>query len=193
MAAGLAAGTYRQSRDEVLSEVARITRASRIDRVLSTRLTGTPPSGMRLEWRVDEGARARLAQEVFGKQLLVTDHDDWSVADVVTAYRARYHLDSTFRQLSERTVCRRAGGRRLAVVLDRSSNSRLWARLCHCGHGDPSDAAGGRPGRAGPFGAGTAGAPVRNSGDNVALSVHRRPATDPPGAHRPRSSPAAAF
>lgn len=109
LAAGLAAGTYRQSRDEVLSEIARITRVPRIDRVLSTRITGT--SGMRLEWRIDEGARARLAQEVFGKQLLVTDHDDWSVADVVTAYRARYHLDSTFRQLSDPYVAGPAAGR----------------------------------------------------------------------------------
>lgn len=97
LAAGLAAGTYRQSRDELLTEIARITRVPRVDRVLNTRIS----ADMRLEWQVDEGARARLEQEMFGKQLLVTDHDDWSVADVVTAYRARYHLDSTFRQLNE--------------------------------------------------------------------------------------------
>ncbi len=97
LAAGLAAGTYRQSRDELLTELARITRVPRVDRVLTTRIS----ADMRLEWRIDEAARARLDQEIFGKQLLVTDHDDWPVADVVTAYRARYHLDSTFRQLNE--------------------------------------------------------------------------------------------
>jgi len=99
LALALAAGTNRRSRDQVLTEIARITRVRWVDRVLSTRLTGSRPADLRLEWRADEAARARLDEEFFGKQLLVTDHD-WPVADVITAYRARYHLDSTFRRLN---------------------------------------------------------------------------------------------
>ncbi|MEV5299736.1 IS1634 family transposase [Amycolatopsis methanolica] len=99
LALALAAGTNRRPREQVLTEIARITRVRWVDRVLSTRLTGTRPAELRLEWRVDENARSRLDEEYFGKQLLVTDHD-WPVADVITAYRARYHLDSTFRQLN---------------------------------------------------------------------------------------------
>ncbi|WP_191248513.1 IS1634 family transposase [Amycolatopsis deserti] len=99
LALALAAGTNRRPREQVLTEIARITRVRWVDRVLSTRLTGTRPAELRLEWRVDENARSRLDEDYFGKQLLVTDHD-WPVADVITAYRARYHLDSTFRQLN---------------------------------------------------------------------------------------------
>jgi transposase len=101
LAAALAAGTYRPSRDQVLTEIARITRVRRVDRVLHTTVTDTKPGEFRLVWRIDEVARARLDEEFFGKQLLVTDHDDWPVSDVITAYRARYYLDSTFRQLSD--------------------------------------------------------------------------------------------
>ncbi|MEQ4204203.1 transposase [Actinopolymorpha sp. B9G3] len=97
LAAALRQGTQRLPRERVLAEIARITRFRWVDRVLSTTLTGTEPADLRLRWSVDESARARLAQEVFGRQLLVTDHDDWSVADVLTAYRARYRIEGTLR------------------------------------------------------------------------------------------------
>ncbi len=99
LASALRRGTLGQPRDRVAAEIARITRFRWVDRVLSTSLTGTEPGDLRLRWSVDEAAQARLAHDVFGKQLLVTDHDDWSVAEVLTAYRARYRLESTLRQI----------------------------------------------------------------------------------------------
>lgn len=98
LAEALAAGSYRHSRDQALAEVARITRVRWVERVLVTSLESNP---MRLRWHVDEAARARVAEEFFGKQLLVTDRDGWPVAELVTAYRARYHLESTFARLAE--------------------------------------------------------------------------------------------
>ncbi|MQA06456.1 MAG: transposase [Streptosporangiales bacterium] len=98
LAAALAQGTHGRSRDDVAAEVARITYFRWGDRVLRTNLTGSG-ADLRLRWWVDEAARARLHREQFGNQLLVTDHDDWSVADVITAYRARYHLETTLTQL----------------------------------------------------------------------------------------------
>lgn len=100
LALALAAGTNRRPREELTTDLTRITRVRWVDRVLTARLTGTRPGELRLEYRIDEAARARLDEEFFGKQLLVTDHDDWPVLDVITAYRARYHLDSTFRMLN---------------------------------------------------------------------------------------------
>lgn len=98
LASALRDGTLRRTRDQVLAEIARITRFRWINRVLSTTLTGAEPGGLRLHWAVDEVARHRLRTEVFGRQLLLTDHEDWSAADVLTAYRARYRLESTLRQ-----------------------------------------------------------------------------------------------
>jgi hypothetical protein len=97
LAAALRNGTLRLPRERVTAEIARITRFRWVDRVLSTTLTGNDPADLRLRWSIDEAARARLAQEVFSRQLLVTDHDDWSVADVLTAYRARHRIEGTLR------------------------------------------------------------------------------------------------
>ncbi|MGH3489314.1 MAG: IS1634 family transposase [Actinopolymorphaceae bacterium] len=97
LAAALRNGALRLPRERILAEIGRITRFRWVDRVLSTTLTGSEPADLRLRWAVDEAARARLGQEVFGRQLLVTDHDDWSVADVLTAYRARHRIEGTLR------------------------------------------------------------------------------------------------
>ncbi|GAA3548726.1 transposase [Amycolatopsis ultiminotia] len=99
LAAALAAGTHRGDRTQVRAEISRTIRGRRVERVLGTTLEGTRPGEIRLTRRVDEAAVARLGEEFFGKQLLVTDRD-WAVPEVVTAYRARTHLESTFRWLT---------------------------------------------------------------------------------------------
>nr|WP_033292295.1 hypothetical protein [Amycolatopsis jejuensis] len=103
LAAALAAGTHRGDRTQVHAEISRIIRGRRVERVLSTTLTGTRAGELRLERRIDDTAVARLVDEFFGKQILVTDRD-WPVAEVVTAYRARTYLESTFRSLTGPTT-----------------------------------------------------------------------------------------
>ena len=97
LAGSLERRTLHRSREQVAAEVARIARFRWVERVLSSGLSGGD-EGPRLRWKVDEAALTRLRHEVFGKQVLVTDHEDWPVADVLTAYRARYRLESTLRQ-----------------------------------------------------------------------------------------------
>ena len=99
LAEALAAGTHRGDRAQVHAELGRVTRGRRIERVLTAVLSGTRPGEIRLERRIDSAALARLDEEFFGKQVLVTDRD-WPIGDVVTAYRARTHLESTFRWLT---------------------------------------------------------------------------------------------
>ena len=41
---------------------------------------------------------------MFGKRILVTDHDDWPVVDVVAAYRSQSHVENDFRQMKDRRV-----------------------------------------------------------------------------------------
>ena len=70
-------------------------------RVLTTELTGTTPASLRLTWRIDPAARKTLETEIFGKRLLVTDHDHWTVPEVVAGYRSQNDVESGFRQLKD--------------------------------------------------------------------------------------------
>ncbi len=101
LAATLARGKTRRDRDAVLAEITKITRARWVNRVLTTALTGDSPKEMRLSWKVDQAARQALEAELFGKRLLVTDHDDWTIAEVVAGYRSQNDVESGFRQLKD--------------------------------------------------------------------------------------------
>src|SRR5712691_5500685 len=49
----------------------------------------------------DQNARAALEQEIFGKHVLITDHQDWPAAEVIAAYRSQSEAESGFRQMKD--------------------------------------------------------------------------------------------
>jgi hypothetical protein len=59
------------------------------------------PKDLRLTWTIDAHARAELEAEIFGKHVLITDHDDWSVAEVIAGYRSQSEAEFSFRQLKD--------------------------------------------------------------------------------------------
>jgi hypothetical protein len=58
-------------------------------------------SSWRLTVTIDAAARRALETELFGKRILVTDHDDWTVADIVAGYRSQSEVEAGFRQLKD--------------------------------------------------------------------------------------------
>ncbi len=99
LAATLARGKTRRSRDQVETEITAITHDPWLRRVIDWQLTGDSPAAHRLSWAVNVGNRAALEDEVFGKRILTTDHDHWTVADVVAGYRSQSEIEFGFRQL----------------------------------------------------------------------------------------------
>jgi transposase len=104
LAARLARGHGRKSREKVEAEIASIVRPRWLSRVISTTLVGTTPSELRLTWRTKGAAKAALADELFGKRIIFTDRDQWSVADVVAGYRSQSEVEADFRQMKDRLV-----------------------------------------------------------------------------------------
>ena len=104
LAATLARGKTRRPREKVEAEIASITRKPWVRRVAAWQLSGEKPSGLRLAWHIDAEARAALEEELFGKHLLITDHDDWPVAEVIAGYRSQSEAEFSFRQLKDPRV-----------------------------------------------------------------------------------------
>ncbi|ABW13534.1 hypothetical protein Franean1_4150 [Parafrankia sp. EAN1pec] len=69
--------------------------------MLRAELTGDSPATFRLVWTHDQAAHDALEEEVFGKRILVTDHDDWPVETVIDAYRSKEDLEAGFRQAKD--------------------------------------------------------------------------------------------
>jgi transposase len=104
LAATLARGKTRRPREKVETEIAEITRKPWVRRVITWQLTGHQPKDLRLTWNVDPGARTALEEEIFGKHVLITDHDDWPVTEVVAGYRSQSEAEFSFRQMKDTRV-----------------------------------------------------------------------------------------
>ena len=101
LAARLARGKTRRPRDKVEAEIASLTSAAWVRRVVRWDLSGEQPKDLRLSWHADQAACAELEEEIFGKHVLITSHDDWPVAEVVAGYRSQSEAESGFRQLKD--------------------------------------------------------------------------------------------
>jgi transposase len=104
LAATLARGKTRRDRARVEREIEEICRDSWVNRVLAWTLTGDTPAQHRLTFTIDTAARTALEAEVFGKRVLITDREDWPVAEVVAGYRSQSDAEFSFRQLKDRRV-----------------------------------------------------------------------------------------
>ena len=97
----LARGQTRRPRDKVTAEIDQITKDPWVHRVVVWELTGDTSPEHRLTFHTDEAARADLEDEVFGKRVLITNREDWAVAEVVSAYRSQSEAEFGFRQLKD--------------------------------------------------------------------------------------------
>jgi transposase len=101
LAATLARGKTRRPREKVEAEIASVTRKPWVRRVITWQLSGEQPRGLRLAWGIDASARAALEEELFGKHVLITDHDDWPAAEVIAGYRSQSEAEFSFRQMKD--------------------------------------------------------------------------------------------
>jgi transposase len=104
LAATLARGKTRRPRAKVEAEIEKITAKPWVRRVITWQLDGDQPRDLRLTWGIDPGARAALEEEIFGKHVLITDHDDWPVPEVVAGYRSQSEAEFSFRQMKDTRV-----------------------------------------------------------------------------------------
>jgi transposase len=104
LAATLARGKTRRPRDKVEAEITAVTAKPWVRRVIRWQLTGDQPKDLRLTWHADPGARAALEEEIFGKHVLITDHDDWPAAEVIAGYRSQSEAEFSFRQMKDPRV-----------------------------------------------------------------------------------------
>jgi transposase len=104
LAATLARGKTRRGKDKVTAEIGAITAKPWVRRVTRWQLDGDRPKDLRLSWHVDQQARAALDEEIFGKHVLITDHDGWPVPEVVAGYRSQSEAEFSFRQMKDTRV-----------------------------------------------------------------------------------------
>src|SRR6266705_2569090 len=104
LAATLARGKTRRPREKVAAEIEAITKKPWVRQVVTWQLDGSQPRDLRLTWSVNPEARAALEEDIFGKHVLITSHDDWPVPEVVAGYRSQSEAEFSFRQMKDTHV-----------------------------------------------------------------------------------------
>ena len=102
--ARLERGMTRLERSAVEAEIAAICKPRWVSEVMRIVLSGEEPAQLRLSWRVDSRARARLEERLFGKRILFTNREHWPAAEVVAAYRSQSEVEAGFRQMKDPRV-----------------------------------------------------------------------------------------
>lgn len=97
----LARGKARRGRAQIEAEIAKILSPRWAGRVINVTVTGEAPRELRLSYRTDQRALRALEREHFGKRVIITSHEDWSVAEVVRAYRSQTDIEASFRQMKD--------------------------------------------------------------------------------------------
>lgn len=170
LAATLARGKTRRQRPTVEAKITKITHDPWVRRVITWHLDGEKPKDLRLSWSIDPHAHAGLEEEVFGKHVLITSHDDWPVAEVIAAYRSQSEAESSFRQLKDPHVVSFS-----PMFHWTEHNIRVHAfTLRHRLADRALDAPESRPRRPAPVCARTAEPARRHRRDRAHLPLHRR-------------------
>ncbi|MFV1971621.1 MAG: IS1634 family transposase [Acidimicrobiia bacterium] len=100
----LARSATRKTAAGIHTEIDDILKPRWLGRVITVTLTGDAPATRRLTWHVDDEARTRLEDEYFGKRILFTNRNHWTVSDVVASYRSQSDVEASFRQLKDPKV-----------------------------------------------------------------------------------------
>ncbi len=101
LARRLSGGRSRRGRKALDDEIKEICSARWVSRVLTVTLNGTSGKDFALDFAIDADKRAALEAEVFGKRVLITDRVEWTLEEVVAAYRSQWIVEGDFRQLKD--------------------------------------------------------------------------------------------
>lgn len=101
LARRLHGGKSRRGRKAVEDEIKEILSPRWVSRGISVTLTGTSPKNFALDFSIDADKRAALEDEIFGKRVLITDRFEWTIEEVVAAYRSQWIVEGDFRQLKD--------------------------------------------------------------------------------------------
>lgn len=87
----------------VRSQVSRILSGQYMKRLIDTSVSehkGVPL----LSYTINTKAQAELADTYLGKNILITDNHDWSMDDIILAYRSQYVIEDIFKHAKDRKI-----------------------------------------------------------------------------------------
>jgi len=87
-----------RSQKTIERSIERILAPQFLKRVLTITYAEDKKGSERLAWSVDQVAYDQLCNDYFGKRILISNRNQWSSQEIITAYRGQSLIESAFRQ-----------------------------------------------------------------------------------------------
>ena len=101
LAQTLCRGKQKRDRARIQRDIeVRLHGRQHLGEVLRYELTGQDPR-LSLTYQFDQQAFDALAQNTLGRLVLMTDHDDWSTAEIIAAYHGQSKIEAVFAHLKD--------------------------------------------------------------------------------------------
>ena len=93
--------------------------------LIKAEVTEGPDGISRLSYDVDGEALQELSETCLGKNILITNRDDWDDASIICAYRSQYMIEAVFKEMKDR----RTGS---WWPLQHWTDSKIWVHALYC-------------------------------------------------------------
>ncbi|MFH1924641.1 MAG: IS1634 family transposase [Planctomycetota bacterium] len=100
-AAGLIKGGKAPTVESVTRQCATILKRQHIEKLIHAQVT-EGNGGARLACEIDADAVARLADTYLGKNILITNRNEWSDDKIILGYRSQYIIEDVFKEMKDR-------------------------------------------------------------------------------------------
>ena len=101
-----AAGVIKQGKcpgkASVVAQCKSILKRQHMNRLIKIEVTEDPNGIPRLSYDVDGEALNELSETWLGKNILITNRDDWDDASIICAYRSQYMIEGVFKEMKDR-------------------------------------------------------------------------------------------
>jgi len=90
------------SKASVEAQCKSILKRQHMKRLIKTEVTEDSDGIPRLSYDVDGQALQELSETCLGKNILITNRDDWDDASIICAYRSQYMIEAVFKEMKDR-------------------------------------------------------------------------------------------
>jgi transposase len=101
-ASGVISGGRAPTPQFVEGKFASILSRQHLKDVITTAVTQDAQGNVRLTYQVDGAALADLSDTLLGKNIIITNRDDWDEAAIILAYRSQFLIEDVFKQMKDR-------------------------------------------------------------------------------------------
>lgn len=99
---GLIKGGRSPTMQSVKSQSQTILKRQHLKRIIRVTITSDANSLPRLEYTIDTEALQELSETYLGKNVLITDREDWDDVQIIRAYRSQFLIEDVFKQTKDR-------------------------------------------------------------------------------------------